>query len=166
MLMRPYLTSVGHGTRVANSATLTIFGDMVDPDVVTQALGLPPSQALRKGQLELVMPSGRIAQRSSPAKYGLWKHWFGDERRTLPLDEQLVLWASVLAEHSATIQGFRRQGWTVELNCCAVADTANVNIPAGLQAIFGELGIDLDITFYRSHHSRYKKRHATQRAPL
>ncbi len=108
-------------TTMVSSATLIILGDMVDPDAITHALGLPPSQAVRKGQLDLVMPSGRIVQRSRPAEYGLWKHWLGDELQALPLNEQLMYWADVLAKHTATLQDYLRQGWTVELNCCVIA---------------------------------------------
>ena len=50
------------------TATLRVFGDDLDPDEVTRALGVPPTASHRKGELHEPAPG-----RAYPRKHGSWR---------------------------------------------------------------------------------------------
>lgn len=64
------------------SAALRIFGDDLDPDEISLALGIEPTRWARKGELETTSP------RKKPAKIGFWQ-LNSDYREPGNLDAQI-----------------------------------------------------------------------------
>jgi len=145
------------------SATLIILGDDLNPDVITDALGLQPSQAWRRGDNHSsVKADGTVRVCETIHKWGGWKRWLEGDLRDMPLTTQLLHWADLLTEQASFISGLTEKGCAVEMNCCVITEASVViQVPAQIQQKFGELGVDLDVTFY-AHQSKMK---AKSRSP-
>lgn len=148
--------------KIVSSATLIVLGDDLDPDQVTEQLALAPSQAWRKGENKRVTGyDGRTRFYESVYEWGGWKLWLSEELREMSFPSQLAHWSQLLKERAAEVNGLKEEGFTVELNCCVISKTYSVQVPSELQALFGSLGVDLDITFY----SHRPKMQAKRRRP-
>ena len=74
-------------TYFAYSATLRIMGVLPDLQLITNTLGLTPTQALRKGQ--------RVGPRSAPLEHDCW-HYRPDVPESEPLEVHInALWSAV-----------------------------------------------------------------------
>ena len=83
-----------------------------------------------------------------------WKLWQDEKRLNDELCDQLAHWASVLQSRAAELQGLRKQGAVIELNCCVITSIgAEVEVNHNLLGQLGNLGVDLSITFY-AHEDR------------
>lgn len=135
--------------KTRSSVMLVILSDDLNPDQVTQVLDLVPSQAWRKGENhKFTNADGTISVYDSVYKWGGWKLWLPEELRQMPLMSQLNHWLQLVNERSAEVKGLKEQGVTIELNCCLTAKVYCHHMASEILAQFGELGIDLEITFY------------------
>ena len=132
-----------------SSATLIILGYDLDPDQVSQALNLVPSQAWRKGEnSKYTRRDGTVGVFDSIHEWGGWKLWASEELRQMPLKAQLDHWLRVLVEHSAEIKQFKENGLEIILDCTLATRVYCLYLPAELQAQLAELGVDLEVTVY------------------
>ena len=136
--------------KVYQSATLIVLGEDLEPSGVSQALGLIPSQAWRKGEQKsfISQVDGQRRFFESIYDYGGWKLQLDEERRSNELCDQLAHWVSVLRPKASELQDLLEQGAEIELNCCVVSTTALVEVNHKLLGELGNLGVDLSITFY------------------
>lgn len=139
------------------SATLIILGNDLNPDIITDALDLQPSQAWRRGDNHSFnQADGTVCVYETIHKWGGWKRWLESDLRDMPLTAQLLHWSDLLMENGVFIKGLKKKGHTIEMNCCVITEASVViQVPAQLQQKFGGLGVDLDVTFY-AHQSKVK----------
>jgi len=129
------------------SATLIILGYELDPEQVSQALDLVPSQAWRKGENhKRTNDDGTVAVWDTVHEWGGWKLWLPRELREMPLEAQIDHWLQALNERSAEIKRLKEQGNEIIVNCFLATKSYLFYLPSELQAQFAELGIDLEIS--------------------
>ena len=129
------------------SAMLVILGYDLDPNEVTQALGLMPSQAWRKGENhKRTRPDGTVEVWDTVHPWGGWKLWATEELRQLPLKSQIEYWLQVLNEHSVEIKRLKEQGNEIIVDCFIATKSYLIYLPSEFQAQFSELGVDLEIS--------------------
>jgi hypothetical protein len=103
---------------------LVITGVAMDPDQVTSSLRLTPQQVWRRGQKKtLSTADGRLRELDSIHDRSGWKCWLEEPYSKQELCDQLSYWAETLQSHATVLH-------------------------SELQAKFGELGVDLEFSFY------------------
>lgn len=143
------------------SATLILIGNDLDPDLITERLGLVPSQAWRRGETKKL--TGRdgvthILEDAGVYEWGGWKLWLPEERRNRPFWSQMTYWERILEDRAEEIKACKAEGLTVELNCFIGGPGNHTFIASEYQAFLGSLGVDLDITYYTYQPKRREKR--------
>ena len=90
---------------------LVILGYDLNPDEVTQALDIVPSQAWHKGENhKRTRPNGTIEVYDTVYPWGGWKLWLLGELREMPLKSQIEHWLQLLNERSVEIKRLKEQG--------------------------------------------------------
>ncbi|MGI4791449.1 MAG: DUF4279 domain-containing protein [Janthinobacterium lividum] len=146
------------------SAMLMILGCELDPDKVTEALGLIPSQAWRKGEnKKYTRADNTIALFDSIHEWGGWKLWASEELKQLPLESQLNHWLQVLMERAAEIKKLKEQGNEIIVSCFLATKSYLVYLPSEIQAQFVDLGIDLEISISGSLPTARQRRRILRR---
>lgn len=132
------------------STMLVITGAAMDPDQVTNSLRLKPQQVWRRGEKKtLSTADGRSRELDSTHDRSGWKCWLEEPYSGLELCDQLSHWAETLTPHATVLNSFKRNGAAVVLDCFITTSRAvGVAISSDLQAKFGELGVDLEFSFY------------------
>ena len=117
----------------AHSASLRIFGEEIDFEMITRRLGLEPTHCHRRGE--------RRSPRSDPWPHDMWRY-----RADLPEERDLyehidLLWSQI--QHSKEFLLSLKEHATVDVflgyrsNC----DTAGVDVPASSLELFVELDV-------------------------
>ena len=132
------------------SVMLMILGDDLDPDEVSDRLGLAPSQAWRKGERHsFAKPDGSKLEFMSKHRGGGWKRFIGAGQEKLPLEAQLEFWHRKLRSRIAALSSFRSKGWDCVLDLFVTTDeTASIIFSADLQSQISELGVELRISIW------------------
>ncbi len=127
------------GGPLRTSVSLRIFGERLDPEDVTAALGCPPTQAYRKGD--------RVGPRTpNPRNKGMWLY----RCSTGTLDAQLRAVLGILPEQSTW--ECLVAGQTADVYCTAEmdGDVGGLFIDANLLTELGRRGIGLNVEIYQS----------------
>lgn len=129
------------------SATLTVVGDDLDPEVVTAALGWSPDKSWRRGEHKrFTRADGTERVFESVHDSGGWKSFESDEERRRPLQDQVATWLDRLRSRKTALRELRARGWEVELDCFA-ATSEYLHLRTGLMEQLAGLGVDLAVTF-------------------
>jgi hypothetical protein len=122
----------------AYSATLRIFGDIPDLDVLTRLFGVAPTTAYRRGE--------RRTPRCSPARHDMWQFTV-PIAETEPLHVHIdALW-SVFRVHKADLLELKRSAKVdVFLGYRSNCDHAGVEVPVASLEMFTELQIPFGIS--------------------
>jgi hypothetical protein len=125
-------------TYFAYSATLRIMGVLPDLQLITNTLGLAPTQALRKGQ--------RVGPRSAPLKHDCW-HYQPDVPESEPLEVHInALWSAV-KDHRDFIKSLKREATVdVFLGYRSNCDHAGLQVPHTCLEMFIELEIPFGVS--------------------
>ena len=138
---------------------LIILGHDLDPDKVTQILGLVPSQAWRKGEnKKYTRADSTIALDDTVHEWGGWKLWLSDEIRKMPLEAQIDHWLRTLKEHSTEIKALKVQGNEIIIDCFLATKSHLLYLPSELQAQFVELGADLEVSISNGYSPTARER--------
>ena len=146
---------------------LIILGTDLDPAAVTEAIGLVPSQAWRKGEQKRVTgEDGKTRFYENVYEWGGWKLWLPKEMsRAMSLPEQLEHWLKVMQGRLEEVQVMKAQGHTVEINCYISSKVYTLYVPSKLQSQLGELGIDLEVGFFSARPKPKAKRRRPMKLP-
>ncbi len=128
---------------------LVILGYGLDPDQVSEALDLVPSQAWRRGEnKKYIRHDGTVGIFDSIHEWGGWKLWASEELRQIPLASQLDHWLQILNERSVEIKKFKEKGFEMTIDCTLTTRVHWLHLPSEMQLQYGDLGVDLEVTVY------------------
>lgn len=132
------------------SATLIILGTDLDPDLVSRILGDIPDKAWKQGERKYyVTGDGSKHYFDSYYEEGGWKRFIGEERRDKSLEEQIDYWFGMLKCRKEAVDRLRALGYRLTVDCCILSETTeSLKIGTKIGSIIGELGVELQITFY------------------
>jgi Domain of unknown function (DUF4279) len=121
---------------------LVFCSPTVDPDEITQVLGLTPSFALKLG--------GVVDEKGNsipPSHLGIWKleleHIDADE----PVEYQIPLWLDELAPKAEAFHRLRALGYEPYLDCKTAKTDCGVCVEPSVLARLAELNISISIWF-------------------
>jgi hypothetical protein len=122
----------------AYSATLRIFGVLPNLKIITDTLGLTPTQALHKGE--------RIKPHYAPLIHDCW-HYKSDIPESEPLEIHInTLWAAI-KNHRDFIKSLKRHATVdVFLGYRSNCDHAGIVVPHTCLNLFTELEIPLGLS--------------------
>jgi hypothetical protein len=137
------------------SLFLAVIADDLDPECVSEAFGLQPSESWRKGERKsFVKKNGEIHWFRSTNKWGGWKHFFKSPRRGRELTDRelirkMMAVGTSLNRRKARLRALINGGHEIYL-ISLVQHTSSLIIPPELHRRLGELGIHLQIDFWPS----------------
>jgi hypothetical protein len=129
------------------SATLTVVGDDLDPEVVTAALGWAADKSWRRGDHKSFTRSDGT-ERAFDSLYdrGGYKCFAVFDERELSLQQQIAAWIERLQTKASPLKALRDRGWEIELNCFA-ASSEHLDLNVHLLAELAGLGVNLTVSF-------------------
>lgn len=125
-------------------ASFRLMGVELEPDVVTQVMGVEPESAHRKGAAR----QGRAKGRMAPFREGLWSYSAKGEGRSL--EEQLDEIIQVVRPRSEKIKELVAQGMRADVFVGIFSDDANFAItiePLMLEQL-ADLALRLELDVY------------------
>ncbi len=142
---------MNHDDKICCSATLIVTGTDLDPDAVSELLGLAPTQTWRKGEYKrFERPDGTVRQFGSIHEWGGWKCSLWIDHQDAPLCEQINSAVDTLASRATALAELRADGNDVELNCSdSSSGSSHLPLSRHLLKQLVDLSVDLDVTVYR-----------------
>jgi len=132
------------------SLFLMVLGNDLEPDRVSDALGLHPSDSWRRGEKKrAVLPNGKTLRFKSIHKWGGWKHHYQSPRTDSAFVRKMMTVATRLSKRKSKLRALTRSGHEIFL-ISLVQDAASVVITPKLHALLGELGVHLQVDFWPS----------------
>ena len=131
------------------SLFLMVLGDDLNPEIVSEALDLRPSQCWRRGEQKgFVSKSGKRHLFSSKHKWGGWKRHYQSSRSEDALIRKMTKVANDLIPRKSELRALIDKGHELYL-VSLVQDTSSIIIPPDLHALLGDLGIHVKIDFWK-----------------
>ena len=133
------------GSRVTVSYRLT--GNDLDPDSITELVGLEPRTAYRKGELR-TFPDGSFG---APHRFGMWSmSTEGLVARTEDLDRHLVWLLDRLEPAGEQLRALVDGGYRADFFCgCFMGGwNSGWEVPAGILERIGQLGARIGLDIY------------------
>lgn len=125
-----------------------VLGKDLEPERVSDALGLQPSDSWRKGEKKrITLPNGKTRQFDSVHKWGGWKLRYQRARTDTALIRRMTTAATSLKKRKAKLKALMRSGHEVFL-VSLVQDYASIVVPPRLHTLLGDLGVHLQIDFW------------------
>jgi len=132
------------------SLFLMVLGDDLEPEIVSEALDLRPSQCWRKGEQKgFVSKTGKAHLFTSKHKWGGWKRHYQSSRTEDALIRKMLKLAKDLSPRKSEMRALIEKGHEIYF-VSLVQDTASIVIPPDLLALLGDLGIHVKIDFWSS----------------
>src|SRR5690242_8187633 len=132
------------------SLFLMVLGNDLEPELVSKALGLRPSDCWRRGEKQRgILPNGKTLQFKSVYKWGGWKFHYQSARTDEALVRKMMSVATQLGERKRQIRALTRSGQQIFL-ISLVQNTSRIIIPPELHGLLAGLGIHLQIDFWPS----------------
>lgn len=130
------------------SVVLYLVGEDLDPDVVSEALGLEPSDSWKRGEQRIITRiDGSVKQLDIIHKQGGWKVRMPEKYKDEPLYMQLALWRNRLRKRREAIWSMRERGWIAEL-VCYVGSVEALVLPNYQMRELADLGVDLSLDIF------------------
>ena len=130
------------------SLFLMVLGSNLEPEVVSEALGLRPSQSWRRGERKSsISKSGETRLLPGKHKWGGWKRHYQNSRSEGAIVRKMTRVAKDLIPRKTKLRALVESGHEIHL-VSLVQDTSSVLIPPELHALLGDLGIHLQIDFW------------------
>jgi len=132
---------------------LYIWGEDLDPELISQYLKMKPFKAWRKGQPKIVTtPTGAVKVLSTPQKLGCWCVRIPESAVSKSLPEQLQYWNILLKRHEAIFCEFNRRKFDFYIDCFVnEGPTVSFDLAADLLESLGKLGLGIKVSFYDSN---------------
>jgi hypothetical protein len=125
-----------------NCTELIFCRDTVDPDFVTNTLGLRPTQSYKVGD---VVAIGDIKR---PSAVGMWKLRLDDCQAVETVEEQLGRWLMLLSTKSERMNHLCQLGYSPYLDCRAEKGSLSLCVDPEILTGLGGLGIALSVWLY------------------
>ena len=129
-----------------NQTQLVFCRENVDPDFVTQLLGLVPSEALKVGD-----PTNIWGGPVAPSRMGVWKLDLPGLREDDTIEEQLARWVDLLRPKAAALANLRSADYAPYIDCKAERGSLSLCIDPELLSALGQVGVSLSIWLYEGH---------------
>ena len=130
------------------SLFLQVLGNDLDPERVSKAMGLRPSQSWRRGDRKgFVSRDGKNHWFRSKHKWGGWKVFFQSPKTESALIQKMTAVAKRLSKRKAKLCALAEDGHMIYL-ISLVQDVSSIVIPPSLHKRLGELHIHLQIDFW------------------
>jgi hypothetical protein len=138
-----------------SSATLIVLGDDLDPDFVSNLLGVLLDQKWRRGELKSIKrKNGSVLRFKSRYKWGGWKSFLNKSEDKKELPQQIAIWCDRLLLKKNAVRKLQKLNYWIVIDCCIVSSGAeSIRLDAKIHKKLSDLKIDLDITFY-SHRKK------------
>lgn len=125
-------------------AGLRIIGDELDPSEITRLLGVNPTKAFRKGEIEHIRPDGT-------PRYARTGRWRLDANRREPEDLEAQVF-EILSRITDDLEVWRDLAtrFKIDLFCGIFLDGSNDGLPLSHNALLalGQRGISIDLDIY------------------
>jgi hypothetical protein len=128
------------------SQTQLVFcRENVDPELVTQRLGLVPSEALKVGDITTVWGGPE-----TPSHLGVWKLDLPGPNLGDAVEEQLARWVELLQSKAGALASLRAADYAPYIDCKSERGSLSLCIEPELLSALGQLGVSLSIWLYES----------------
>jgi len=129
-----------------NQTQLVFCRENVDPDLVTELLGLSPSEALKIGDITRIWGGPEAT-----SQMGVWKLDLPDPQSGDTVEEQLTRWVELLEPKAAALAKLRAADYAPYIDCNAERGSLSLCFdPAQLLAL-GRMGVSLSIWLYEGN---------------
>ena len=128
-----------------NQTQLVFCRENVDPDLVTQLLGLVASQALKVGEITSVWGGPE-----TPSRMGVWKLDLPGLTSGDAVEVQLARWVKLLAPKAEALMNLRAADYAPYIDCRAERGSLSLCIEPALLSALGQLGVSLSIWLYEA----------------
>ena len=130
-----------------SSVTLVFIGQDLDPELITDAIGILPSQSWKRGETK-IFRSGRKHVYS----WGGWKLFQSDATLHVPLHKQFEYWVSLLAEKADRLRKLREMNYPAVLDCyISIDEVATETFTAELLAKIASIGVGIELNCFASN---------------
>jgi Domain of unknown function (DUF4279) len=127
-----------------SEASLRFWGDDLDPDEISQILGVRPTAAGTKGSVRKTLRSGKQVI----AKSGYWHHEAKSESPA-DLDKQLFELIGAFKADKRTLRGLvKRYHGNLFTGLFLKLSNGGIHISAKTLTVLGSLGFSLDVDIY------------------
>ena len=128
---------------LGNTTQLVFCRENVNPDVVSEMLGLVPSEAVKVGE---------AAEHLNGAWYtshlGIWKLDLPNAGTDQTVETQIGLWVELLRPKSVGLSQLRGMGYCPYLDCKADAGSLSICVEPELLVSLGQLNVSLSVWLY------------------
>jgi hypothetical protein len=132
--------------RTRNQTQLVFCRENVDPDFVTQVLGLVPSEALKVGAPTRIWGGPEV-----PSQMGIWKLDLPGRDEGATIEEQLARWVDLLRPKAAALENLRSADYAPYIDCKAERGSLSLCIDPDLLSALGQVGVSLSIWLYEGN---------------
>ena len=130
------------------SLFIVVVANNLDPNQVTKAFGMRPSQCWRKGEKKSFISKGKkIITFKSKHKWGGWKYHFPSPKSEIALVQKLTAVALKLRKRKTRLRSLVENDHHIFL-ISLLQKTSTVCIPPKLHYLLGNLGINLQLDFW------------------
>lgn len=130
------------------SLFIMVLADELDPNQITKAFSLQPSQYWRKGEKKSFARKGKkTITFKSKYKWGGWKHHYPSPKSEIALVQKLTAVALKLRKRKTQLHSLVENDHHIFL-VSLIQKTSTVCIPPKLHSLLGDLGINLQLDFW------------------
>ncbi|HEX6903867.1 MAG TPA: DUF4279 domain-containing protein [Thermoanaerobaculia bacterium] len=144
--MMASMASKGAQLMTTFSLSFRVMGTDLDPDLVSQILGMEPSQSHKKGDPNI----GKSGRRYSDFSEGLWALSL-QSKEANNLEERLSTIVELLRDREKELKSLRELGYRMDIFVGVFGEsTGNLgfSIDSNLLSALGKLGLTLDFDIY------------------
>ncbi len=149
------------------SSKLYVWGDDLDPEVITDRLGITPDKAWKKGDQQYVVRSdGSIRYLDFVQRRGCWRRAIDEKRKYWDVAAQLDYWCDLLSSRDAGVRELQTYGYEMTIDCYINwGPTVLIDLPSNLLQKLGNFGIELSLGFYAQGPPPKEERGSVGEAP-
>jgi hypothetical protein len=132
--------------RSRNQSQLVFCRENVDPDFVTQIMGLVPTEALTVGDPTRIWGGPEV-----PSQVGVWKLDLPGSSDGVTIEDQLARWVDLLRPKTAALSKLRSADYAPYFDCKAEQGSGALCIDPELLSALGHVGVSLSIWLYEGN---------------
>ena len=128
-----------------NETQLVFCRENVDPELITQLLGMTPSEALKVGDT-----TGIAGGPETRSRMGIWKLDLAALSLAGTVEEQLALWVELLEPKAGALANLRAADYAPYIDCKAERGSLSLCVAPETLSALGQLGVSLSIWLYEA----------------